>query len=108
MGHGGAGRARAHSHPRMSNDVLNLAVLFADVSGSTKLYETVGDAEALRTIGRCLSLVRLACEGQGGRVVKTIGAEIMAVFPPADTAAGAAAERQAPRPEMRPPRPVPA
>jgi adenylate cyclase len=79
----------------MTNDASNLAVLFADVSGSTRLYETVGDAEALATIGRCLSLVRVACEGYGGRVVKTIGDEVMAVFPTADLATEAAAEMQA-------------
>jgi len=73
----------------------DIAVLFADVSGSTKLYETVGDVSALEAIGRCLSLVRIACEGQGGRVVKTIGDEIMAVFPGPDEAAEAAAEMQA-------------
>ena len=44
-----------------------------------------------KAIGRCLSFVRIACEGQGGRVVKTIGDEIMAVFPGADQAAEAAA-----------------
>jgi len=79
----------------MTNDASNLAILFADVSGSTRLYETVGDAAALATIGRCLSLVRSACEGHGGRVVKTIGDEVMAVFPGADQAAEAAAEMQA-------------
>jgi class 3 adenylate cyclase len=79
-----------------------VAVLFADVSGSTKLYETVGDAEALKAIGRCLSLVRVACEGQGGRVVKTIGDEIMAVFPRADMAAEAAGEMQARISELPP------
>jgi adenylate cyclase len=71
------------------------AILFADVSGSTRLYETVGDAAALAAIGRCLSLVRAACEGHDGRVVKTIGDEVMAVFPAADHAAEAAAEMQA-------------
>lgn len=79
----------------MTNDASNLAVLFADVSGSTRLYETVGDAEALATIGRCLALVKVACEGYGGRVVKTIGDEVMAVFPDADKATEAAAEMQA-------------
>jgi class 3 adenylate cyclase len=29
-----------------------LAVLFADVSGSTRLYETLGDERALAAIGR--------------------------------------------------------
>lgn len=86
----------------MPNDPSDVAVLFADVSGSTKLYETVGDAEALKAIGRCLSLVRVACEGQGGRVVKTIGDEIMAVFSRADMAAEAAAEMQARISELPP------
>ena len=86
----------------MPSEPSDVAVLFADVSGSTKLYETVGDAEALKAIGRCLSLVRVACEGQGGRVVKTIGDEIMAVFPRADMAAEAAGEMQARISELPP------
>jgi adenylate cyclase len=78
----------------MNDNEAPVAVLFADVSGSTRLYETVGDAVALATIGRCLALVRTACEGHRGRVIKTIGDEVMAVFPSADLAAEAAAEMQ--------------
>ena len=70
-------------------------MLFADVSGSTKLYEVLGDALALATIGRCVTLMSTVCVGHGGRVVKTIGDEVMAVFPAADKAAQAAAEMQA-------------
>lgn len=69
-------------------------VLFADVSGSTKLYETAGDAVAMDAIERCLGLMRRATEIAGGRVVKTIGDEIMALFPSPDAATGAAAEMQ--------------
>jgi class 3 adenylate cyclase len=72
-----------------------MAVLFADVSGSTKLYEALGDALALETIGRCVTVMSTVCVGHGGRVVKTIGDEVMAVFPSADKAAQAAAEMQA-------------
>jgi class 3 adenylate cyclase len=79
----------------MADDVRNLAILFADVAGSTRLYETLGDAEALATIGRCLALVRSACEGHGGRLIKTIGDEAMVMFAEADQAAEAAAEMQA-------------
>jgi adenylate cyclase len=71
-----------------------LAVLFADVAGSTRLYEQLGDAQALATIGRCLALVQDASRGHGGRVVKTIGDEAMVVFPTADQAAAAATEIQ--------------
>ena len=70
-------------------------MLFADVSGGTRLYESLGDERALATIGRCLALVRDACEGHAGRVIKTIGDEAMTVFPTADDAAQAAAEMQA-------------
>ncbi len=69
-----------------------LAILFADVAGSTKLYETLGDAEALLTIGRCLEVMKNVCEEHGGRLVKTIGDEAMAVFPlPANAAYAAIA-----------------
>lgn len=70
-------------------------VLFADVSGSTKLYETAGDAAALAAITLCLAAMRQATEAAGGRVVKTIGDEVMAVFPGPDAAVAAAAEMQA-------------
>jgi len=73
----------------------NLAILFADISGSAKLYENLGDAEALATIERCLAIIRQACIDSGGRVVKTIGDEVMAVFPAADGAARAATDMQA-------------
>jgi adenylate cyclase len=70
-------------------------VLFADVSGSTKLYETAGDAAALTAIGHCIEHLRKAAESTGGRVVKTIGDAIMALFPSPDAAAGAASEMHA-------------
>jgi len=85
-----------------SNDASNLAVLFADVSGSTRLYDSVGDTLALAAIGRCLELVGGVCAGHGGRVVKTIGDEVMAVFPAVDQAAMAAAEMQARISELEP------
>ncbi len=72
----------------------SLAVLFADVAGSTRLYEQLGDAAALAAIGRCLSLAEGAAAGHGGRLIKTIGDEAMLVFPGADAAADAAAEIQ--------------
>lgn len=56
-------------------------VLFADVSGSTRLYEVLGDARAFAAINQCIALLRGVTETFQGRVVKTIGDEIMAVFP---------------------------
>ncbi len=69
-------------------------VLFADVSGSTKLYESAGDATAMEAIERCLGCLRQSSDSFGGRVVKTIGDEIMVLFPSPDSAAGASAEMQ--------------
>jgi class 3 adenylate cyclase len=68
------------------------AVLFADVAGSTRLYETMGDAVALAMIGRCLDAIRQVCEERDGHVVKTIGDEVMALFPSAGNAGYAASE----------------
>jgi adenylate cyclase len=70
-------------------------VLFADVSESTKLYETAGDKVAHAAIGRCIDAMKHAAEAAGGRVVKTIGDEVMAIFRMPDAAAAAAAEMQA-------------
>ena len=80
--------------PLPNNVTASLAVLFADVAGSTRLYESIGDVDALATINRCLTVVRNVCEGHGGRIVKTLGDEAMAVFPAADQAAKAAWEIQ--------------
>ena len=66
-------------------------VLFADVTGSTRLYEAVGDAAASEAIARCVAALRQAVESSGGRVVKTIGDEVMALFQTPDDAATAAA-----------------
>jgi class 3 adenylate cyclase len=55
-------------------------VLFADVSGSTKLYEAVGDAAAHAAIDLCVKTFAAITEQHGGRVVKTIGDEVMALF----------------------------
>jgi class 3 adenylate cyclase len=56
------------------------AILFADIAGSTRLYETLGDAVALTMIGRCIDVIREVCEERDGRVIKTIGDEVMALF----------------------------
>jgi class 3 adenylate cyclase len=70
------------------------AVLFADISGSTTIYETLGDALAKQMIDECLRDMRTATARHGGRVVKTIGDELMCVFPDADRVAMAASEMQ--------------
>ncbi len=74
----------------MSTPNRNLVVLFADITASTKLYEALGNVEAQATIDRCLGIVKHICEDSGGRVIKTIGDEVLATFGEADRAAKAA------------------
>jgi adenylate cyclase len=71
-------------------DETSRAVLFADVSGSTQLYETAGDEGAAKAIAQCMQALREATAAAGGEVVKQIGDEVMATFATADAAASAA------------------
>lgn len=68
------------------------AVLFADVSKSMQLYEQLGDQAARQVIDLLLGLATRAVQSHGGRVVKHIGDEILAVLPNADAAARAACD----------------
>lgn len=78
----------------MTTQTQNLAVLFADISDSTKLYSTLGDNAARKVVTTCLSLIAGVVEQFRGRVVKTIGDEVMCVFRRADDAVLAAADMQ--------------
>ncbi len=78
------------------------SVLFADVSGSTKLYETAGDQAAHAAIERCIVIMRQKTEAAKGRVIKTIGDEVLSTFPDADSAADAAIEMQSAISELLP------
>ena len=73
---------------------LEVAILFADVVGSTQLYEQLGDDKAREMVSRCLEIMRAATEGNGGSVIKTMGDEVMATFPTADDAMNAAKQMQ--------------
>jgi class 3 adenylate cyclase len=67
-------------------------VLFSDISGSTRLYETIGDRQASQLVLRCLDEMKAATQQFHGRVVQIIGDEILAVFPTPDHALYAAME----------------
>ncbi len=59
----------------------SLTILFADVSGSTKLFETRGDVRARALIAAVLTSLGDVARHHGGRVVKTIGDEVLCTFP---------------------------
>jgi class 3 adenylate cyclase len=63
------------------SETHSITILFADVSGSTKLFETRGDFEARRLVSAILNALGEVASQHGGRVVKTIGDEVMCTFP---------------------------
>ncbi|HEY2592228.1 MAG TPA: adenylate/guanylate cyclase domain-containing protein, partial [Steroidobacteraceae bacterium] len=73
---------------------IELAILFADVVGSTRLYELMGDLKARDMVAICIDVMRGATEQHQGTVIKTMGDEVMATFPTADQALNAAATMQ--------------
>lgn len=58
-----------------------LTILFADVSGSTKLFETRGNVAARDIIASVLQALTEVANRHGGKLIKTIGDEIMCTFP---------------------------
>jgi class 3 adenylate cyclase len=73
---------------------IEVAIVFADVVGSTKLYELLGDLRARDMVGICIEVMRAATDQNHGTVIKTMGDEIMATFLTADDALNAAAQMQ--------------
>ena len=78
----------------MRSNSRTLALLFADVSGSTTLYEKLGDRAALAAVESAIEIMRRSVAAYRGTVVKTIGDEVMAAFPDADAALQAASDMQ--------------
>lgn len=80
----------------MDQDSSNrkLCIMFSDVVGSTRLYDTLGDTTAEKYIGECVAMMSKEVSAHSGHVVKTIGDEIMAYFEKADDAYEAARQIQ--------------
>jgi class 3 adenylate cyclase len=69
-------------------------VLFADICGSTALYDQLGDQRARGLMGACIGTMCEVVSRFGGQVVKTIGDEILCVFPDPEAALLAACAMQ--------------
>jgi class 3 adenylate cyclase len=61
-----------------------VTVMFTDIKGSTEYFENFGDIAGLAMVHECNDLLRVVIEQQGGRVIKTIGDAVMAVFDACD------------------------
>lgn len=71
-----------------------LAILFADISGSTALYDKLGNVQALSMVTKCLDIMIKELAPCQGVLVKTIGDEIMSTFPSSACALAAACAMQ--------------
>lgn len=69
-------------------------VVFADLSGSTLLFEALGNERATETVTRLTQWIGEVIEAHGGRVVKKLGDGVLGIFAQACQAVSAAGELQ--------------
>jgi adenylate cyclase len=55
-------------------------IIFADLTGSTGVFEALGNAKATKVVTKLTKWICEACELHHGRVVKTLGDGVLAVF----------------------------
>jgi class 3 adenylate cyclase len=67
-------------------ELKSMAVLFTDLTGSTRLYSRVGDMRAYDLVREHFDVLRRIVADEGGAVVKTIGDAVMASFSNAEPA----------------------
>ena len=70
--------------------ITSLTFLFTDLTGSTALYERVGDLAAYDLVRAHFRVLQEIVAAEAGAVVKTIGDAVMATFPTPDRAIAAA------------------
>lgn len=71
---------------------IERAILMADVSGSTPLYQRHGDAEASRLVFECVEGMQRIAKERGGDFVRSKGDDVLCLFEDADQAMIAAKE----------------
>ena len=74
----------------MTRETINCVVMFADVAGSTAMYENMGDDLARERISKALNALISISRRHNGTLVKTIGDEILVYFHDVDMAIFAA------------------
>lgn len=67
--------------PGLQVAIQRLAFLFTDLSGSTALYQSAGQARAFRIVQDHFRILLGVIAEHGGATVKTIGDAVMAAFP---------------------------
>ena len=93
--------ARELLRPGLTLRIARVTLLFSDLTGSTALYETIGDARAFGFVQDHFDLLGGLVSSHGGAVVKTIGDAVMAAFGSEEDAVRAAAEMHTRFPSVR-------
>lgn len=78
----------------MEAEIHKRVILFADIGGSTDLYERVGDVQAHRLVANSLALMRACIESHRGELLRTVGDSSLASFQHAEDALQAACAMQ--------------
>lgn len=74
--------------------MVDTTIAFADFTGSTGLYETLGNSKAAETLTRATQWIGKLCESRSGRVIKYLGDGVLMAFSDNTAAVHAMAEMQ--------------
>ena len=89
----GANALNSNSNSRQESELLGMGVqttvVFTDLHGSTAVFEALGNALATETVTEITSRISQECIDNGGRVVKTLGDGVLAMFPDGQCAVSA-------------------
>lgn len=73
---------------------VQATVVFTDLHGSTAVFEALGNVRATETVTQITTWIGKQCETHGGRVVKTLGDGVLAMFPDGQSAVKAVVDLQ--------------
>ena len=76
------------------NHTMATTVVFADLTGSTRAFEVMGNVRATETVTRLTQWIGSVCEVHEGRVVKKLGDGLLAIFADGVSATSAVLELQ--------------
>ena len=74
--------------------MAEVTVVFADLTGSTGVFETLGNAKATQAITRLTQWIGRVCQARNGQVVKSLGDGVLMVFSQNTDAVEAVSEMQ--------------
>lgn len=74
--------------------MAEVTIVFADLTGSTGMFEALGNAKATQAITRLTEWLGKVCVARGGKVVKNLGDGVLMVFAHSTDAIDAVSEMQ--------------